>query len=388
MEKHDNLYIKKQNKKWVLDIIKSSGPVSRADISKRTNMSPTSISRIVQELEHDGFVKETDLISSGVGRKANLLDICDDAFYTIGVDLTEKSIKVGILNFNDQLAYIKKVAKPPDEDYKVTLKNMSLLIDKCIDEYGITKEKVAGIAVGMPGYINYESGYVTLSTQLGWHDIPAAKMLADMTGLKVIVDNDLKMKAMAEYMYGAAKNSRSSVLIGIGSGIGSAIIMNGEFYRGENNFAGEIAHTVVDINGSLCKCGKFGCLTTVVTKSSILEQARKVKQVDSLHELIEFYNNEETWAVNIIDRVTTYIVSTITNIFYLYNPEILLLSGSLLENFKELRDLIEEKSNMYLTEPYKSEAKIVFSQLGDTGIVLGAALQASARHFPNFVEQT
>ncbi len=376
MEKHDNLYIKKQNKRWVLDIIKNSGPVSRADVSKMTNMSPTSISRIVHELETNGFVKETDLISSGVGRKANLLDIRENAIYTIGVDLTENDIKVGILNFVDELTYVKKVSKTPDENDKVTLNNINNLISLCLKDYGITKEQVAGVAVGLPGYVNYESGYVTLSSQLGWHDTPAVRILEEMTGLSVIVDNDLKMKAMAEYMYGAAKNSRSSVLIGIGSGIGSAIIMNGEFYRGENNFAGEIAHTIVDINGSLCNCGKFGCLATVVTEPSILEQAKKVKQISSLDELMTFYKNGDTWAINIIDRVTTYIVSTITNIFYLYNPEILMLSGTLLEKYEDIRELIEEKSKMYLTEPYKKQARIVFSQLGDSGIVMGAAIQA------------
>ncbi|MDQ0257976.1 putative NBD/HSP70 family sugar kinase [Evansella vedderi] len=376
MEKHDNVFIKKQNKKWVLDIIKNNRPISRAEVSKITDMSPTSISRIVQELEQDGFIKESDLISNGVGRKATLLDVRPDANFSIGVELTEKHFKIGILNFLDEMTFSQTFPVEDVEDYMKTLNDGSRLIKRIINEQEIPMEKIVGIAIGVPGFIDYENGVVAHSTQLKWNNVPIVEIIESATSLKAIVDNDLKMKAMAEYTAGAAKSSKSSVLIGIGSGIGSAIIMNGEFYRGENNIAGEISHTVVDINGNLCRCGKFGCLATVLTESSILQQARKIKEVSSLKQLLDYYNSGETWAINIIDRVTTYIVTTITNILYIYNPEVLVLSGFILEDFPEIQALIKKKYKLYLTEPFKTHSRIVFAELKDHGIVKGAGIQA------------
>ncbi|MBM7573453.1 ROK family transcriptional regulator [Aquibacillus albus] len=376
MEKHDNFFIKKQNKKWVLDIIKNKGPISRADVSKITNMSPTSISRIVQELDYEGFVKETDLISSGVGRKANLLNICDDAIYTIGVDLTEKSIKIVIINYFDEIMYSKTIPKDKDEYFMKTLQNISDLIDNALRYKNISKLKVVGVGISLPGFVDYESGLVSLSIQLGWEDVPVAKIMQDYLGIPILVDNDLKMKAMAEFLRGSATNSSSLVLLGIASGIGTSIITNGEFYRGENNIAGEISHTIVEINGDLCKCGKFGCLATVVTEGAILRQANKVKEVSNIKEIIDYYYDGETWAINIIERVTTYIATTISNIFYLYNPKVLVLSGFILEDFELIQQLIEKKYKMYLSEPFKSQAKIVYTQLGESGNSFGAAVQA------------
>lgn len=376
MEKHDNLYMKIQNKKWVLELIKKNAPISRADIAKRTNMSPTSISRIVNELETEGYVVETNHHSSGVGRKATFLNVSKDAIFTIGIDLTEQEIKIGIITFTDEVLAAKTIPNTYQTDSSMTLQAISIEVKQILKEHEIMIEKVIGIGIGMPGYIDFEKGIVTLSSQLGWRNVHVSQELEQLIGVRVLVDNDLRMKAMAEYLYGSAKSSSSSVLIGISSGVGSAIIMNGDYYRGQNNLSGEISHTVVDINGELCSCGKYGCLVSIVSEEAILRQARKVTNIKTLDEIQEAFKHGETWAINLLDRVTTYIAITVSNIFYLYNPAILVLSGKVLEKYDVIQTLVEEKYSKFIAEPYKTQSKLSYATMGENSIILGAAIQA------------
>ncbi|CAH2714093.1 N-acetylglucosamine repressor [Neobacillus rhizosphaerae] len=376
MEKQDQLLMKKQNKNLVLEIIRNQSPISRMEIAKVIGMSPTSITRIVNELHIQGYVRETELVTSGVGRKAALLDVCDDVLYTIGIELDKLIIKIGIVNYVGEIVAWKSVEREAFEDYNETLDKVNLNLKVLIDINRIPTEKIIGIAVGLPGLIDYKKGVVMVSDQLKWKNVNLADDLKQLTQFDVIVDNELKMKIVAENFKGMTKDSRNAVLVGIGSGIGSAIILNGEIYRGETNNAGEIGHTVIDPTGNVCHCGKVGCLATYISEGAILTDSRKVKEIGSIDDVFDSYRNGESWAINILDRTSTYIALAISNILCLYNPEVIILSGNTIEKLPEIKEAIEQKCELYIWEPIKESVKIVYSQLSDRGVVLGAAIQA------------
>ncbi|MCH1625210.1 ROK family transcriptional regulator [Ferdinandcohnia quinoae] len=376
MEKQDQLLMKKQNKNLVLDIIKNKSPISRMEISKITGMSPTSITRIVHELHEQGFVRETELVTSGVGRKATLLDVYDDVLYTIGVEIDRLIVKVGIVNYIGEIISFESMTRDVTENYSDTLEKLNNCIKELMTEKDIRTEKILGIAVGLPGFIDYKNGIVKVSDQLGWKNANLANDLKKHTGFEVIVDNELKMKIVAENFMGMAKDSLNAVLVGIGSGIGSALILNGEIYRGESNNAGEIGHTVIDPTGNVCSCGKIGCLATYISEAAILADSRKVKDVQSIDDVFDSYRNGESWAINILDRTSTYIALAISNILCLYNPEVIILSGNTIKKFPEIKEAIEKKCDLYIWEPLKEKVKIVYSMFTDRGVVLGAAIQA------------
>lgn len=376
MEKHDQLLMKRQNKNLVLDILKNKSPISRIDIAKITGMSPTSITRIVNELQLQGYVRETEAVASGVGRKATLLDVCGDVLYTIGVEIDKSVLKVGIVNFVGEMVTLHKTKRNDSESYKETLQIINTSIKRIMDENKISAKKIIGLAVGLPGYIDYKNGIVKISDQLKWKDVSLSEDLKKLTSFNVIVDNELKMKIVAESFTGKAKDSQNSILIGIGSGIGSSIMLNGEIYRGETNNAGEIGHTVIDPTGNVCNCGKIGCLATYISEGAILADSRKVKEISNIDEVFQSYRNHEAWAVNILDRASTYIALAISNILCLYNPEVIILSGNTVEKLPEIKDSIEQKCERYIWEPLKQSVRIVYSELSDHGVVLGAAIQA------------
>lgn len=376
MEKQDQILMKQQNKSLVLELIKSQSPISRSELAKITKMSPTSISRIVNELCQQGFVKETELVTSGVGRKATLLEVCGDVLYTIGIELDKSVIKIGLVNFIGEIVCLETHNRNPEEDYQDMLENIFRYIKQIINENTIAMEKVIGVAVGLPGSIDHKNGIVRLSDQLCLENVPFAQDLKRITSLEVIIDNELKMKAVAENTLGKAKDSQNSILVGIGSGIGAAIILNGEVYRGKANNAGEIGHTVVNPNGNVCKCGKIGCLATYISEGAILADCQKVKNVSSFDDCILAFKNKESWAINILDRTLTHIALVISDMACFYNPEVIILSGDFIDKIPEVNHYIEEKCQRYMWEPIKDTLRIEYSLLGEQGVVLGGAIQA------------
>ncbi|KML46737.1 ROK family transcriptional regulator [Cytobacillus firmus] len=376
MEKQDQLLMKRQNKNLVLDILKTKSPISRIDIAKITGMSPTSITRIVNELQLQGYLRETEAVASGVGRKATLLEVRGDVLYTVGIEIDKSMLKVGIVNYIGEMVSLHKSKRDESESYMDTLHKMNRIIQKIMDENEIPAAKIVGLAVGLPGYIDYKNGIVKVSDQLKWKDANLAEDLQKLTSFNVIVDNELKMKIVAESFTGKAMNSQNSILIGIGSGIGSSIMLNGDIYRGETNNAGEIGHTVIDPTGNVCNCGKIGCLATYISEGAILLDSRKVKDVSSIEDVFQSYRDREPWALNIMDRASTYIALAISNLLCLYNPEVIILSGNTIEKLPEMKEAIEQKCELYIWEPLKQSVRIVYSELSDNGVVLGAAIQA------------
>ncbi|MGA5692738.1 ROK family transcriptional regulator [Cytobacillus pseudoceanisediminis] len=376
MEKHDQLLMKRQNKNLVLDILKTKSPISRIDIAKMTGMSPTSITRIVTELQLQGYLRETEAVASGVGRKATLLEVRGDVLYTVGIEIDKSLLKVGIVNYIGEMVSLHKSKRNESESYMETLHKINAVIRKIMEDKEIPANKIMGLAVGLPGYIDYKNGIVKISDQLKWKNASLAEDLQKLTSFNVIVDNELKMKIVAESFTGKAKNSQNSILIGIGSGIGSSIMLNGDIYRGETNNAGEIGHTVIDPTGNVCNCGKIGCLATYISEGAILADSRKVKDISSIEDVFQSYRDREPWALNIMDRASTYIALAISNLLCLYNPEVIILSGNTIEKLPEMKQAIEQKCELYIWEPLKQSVRIVYSELSENGVVLGAAIQA------------
>lgn len=133
---------------------------------------------------------------------------------------------------------------------------------------------------------------------------------------------------------------------------------------------------MIDPTGNVCNCGKIGCLATYISEGAILADSRKVKDISSIEDVFQSYRDREPWALNIMDRASTYIALAISNLLCLYNPEVIILSGNTIEKLPEMKEVIEQKCELYIWEPLKQTVRIVYSELSDYGVVLGSAIQA------------
>ena len=358
----------------ILNVIRNKRPISRADIAKITGMSPTSVGRIVSELEEIGLIKETELFSNGVGRKAMLLDIDAKSVLNVGVYLNRDITRIGIVDFDgniikdETIKYSTSGIAP-----EVVIDNLADYIEKIINESNVDIKKINGIGIGIPGIIDFKLGKVVFSAQLGWRDIDVASRITKKLNIRTTIDNTVKLKALAESSQKAFEDSHRIVLMSFGSGVGSALVIDGEIFRGNKNIAGEIGHTTVEPNGMLCECGRRGCLQTYIADSALIQEARKVSDVSSVRDIFDAANRKEDWAINILDMTATYISIAINNVLCMYNPDTVILGGRLIESNPEIIDLINEKCEKYIWDPFKGTFKLVYSKLKNDAVIIGAA---------------
>lgn len=376
-EKHDQEYMKRQNRTLVLNIIKNKRPISRADIAKITRMSPTSVGRIVGELIELGLIKETGQSSNaqdsnGPGRKSTQLDLDPNSVFTIGLYLDQDVMEIGVVDFEGRVTYQESIeydSKLPQDVVALIVKT----VGRVIAANRIEVSKIIGLGVVMPGIIDFKRGVVIFSAQLGWSNVAIVRLLQEKLNIRTAVDNEVKLRALAESLYGAARNSQTAIFLSLGSGVGSALIVGGEIYRGETNFAGEIGHTTVDPYGILCDCGRRGCLQTYIASGALIQEANKVRKVGSFKEIIAAAQDRENWAVSILERASVYAAIAINNAICMYSPDTVVLSGRLVEKYPVMAKLIEEKCEQYIWEHFKGTFQIKYSALGGNAEILGAA---------------
>ncbi|MFF2154516.1 ROK family protein [Paenibacillus chitinolyticus] len=375
MKKHDQDFMKRQNRLTVFEIIKHQQPISRASIAKQTGMSPTTVSRIVAELTEEGYLLESEQVSAGLGRKSTLLEMVDAAVLSVGVELDRHQVNIGIVDLQGNVVAMSQYPRSVEESPEVTLERVGTEIDQLTKSNEIDCERIIGVGVGLPGIIDNDTGEVMFSVQLGWRNVRLAERLKEITGYDVAVDNELKAKALAEHMKGAAIGSQRTVLLGFGNGVGSAFIMDGEIYRGRTNSAGEIGHTTIDPNGMLCDCGKAGCLQTYINIKSLLSEANKIRPVRSIEDLFEAKKAGERWALHLIERALMYMAITINNVVCMYNPDSVILSGELTDKFPEILDeVVDLCYSKYVWEPLRGAFRILKSELHEQGVVIGSGL--------------
>ncbi|PYI55684.1 ROK family transcriptional regulator [Paenibacillus flagellatus] len=377
MKKHDQDFMKRQNRLTVFEIIKSQQPISRAAIAKQTGMSPTTVSRIVAELTEEGYLLETEQVSAGLGRKSTLLAMVDAAVLSVGVELDRHRIHIGIVDIQGNVVAKTDYARATDESVNATLERIGAEIDRLTKSNEIDCGRLIGIGVGLPGIVDNEKGVVVFSVQLGWKNVALAEKLKAITGYEVAIDNELKVKALAEHLKGAAIGSSRTAMLGFGNGVGSALIVDGEIDRGKTNSAGEIGHTTIDPNGMMCDCGKAGCLQTYINIHSLLSEANKIRPVRTIEELFEARRAGERWAVYLVDRALMYMAITINNVVCMHNPDTVIMSGELTDKFPEIYEEVAELCiKRFVWEPLRGTFAIRPSELSGQGVVIGSGLMS------------
>ncbi len=220
------------------------------------------------------------------------------------------------------------------------------------------------------------------SAQLGWKNVKLQSIMEEVSGINCVIDNDIKSAAYAEYNKGAAKNSKISVLLYFGTGLGSAVIIDGNVLRGVTNSAGELGHITQDISGILCTCGKIGCMQTNIAKKFILEEAGKFSDVKTVGELLDVSRAGEKWAERIVNRFVTYAALAVDTAVCAYNPDTVIFCGDLINDTPELYDEIcKVYYNNYICEYLRDTFEIKQSTFEGNASIVGIGMLAAEKFF-------
>ena len=308
----------------------------------------------------------------------------------IGIDIGGTSIKGAAVDSNGKVYTKFNIPFIKGEPGEKTIKKLALRIREYIDEQDLLMD-VVGIGIGCPGTIDVDNGVVSYANNLGWEDLPVAKIMKRYLPYPVRLINDANAASFGEAKFGAGKEFQNIVMLTLGTGIGGGIIVHGKLYEGNEGKAGELGHMVICMDGEQCTCGRKGCFEAYASATALIRDAKRVmaENRDTLMwEICPNINNigartpfeaaqqGDQVAMELIDRYVKYLGEGILNYCNIFRPNIVVLSGGIANAGKYLFD----KVNVYIKEReygYKRTpaVEVVPSKLGyDSGIVGAAAL--------------
>ncbi len=258
------------NEGIVLRGIYDLGPISRAEIARRTHLTRTSVSEIVTGLIDDGLVEEVGRGPSIGGKAPILVQVVAGARLVLALDLGEQAFVGALVDLRGTVHHRR--AEPVEgRDGAAALAALRRLVDELVE--AAPAGRLLGIGVGTPGLIDTDGGTIRWAVNLDWQDLELGRILHDQTGLPTMIANDSRAAAMGEHLFDLERRSPNLVAIKIGHGVGAGIVLGGELFQGDGFGAGEIGHITVVDDGAECRCGRFGCLETVASSRAILDRA-------------------------------------------------------------------------------------------------------------------
>lgn len=388
MQRGSFQWMKSLNKSIILNKIRTSGSISRADIAKETSLTPPTVGSIVKELIEQGIVKEsTQGISQG-GRKPTMLVINNEEFFVIGMDAGPKTVDFLFTNLAGEKKSEFSIELEKELSNQAFLSVLIEGVEQMLQAVSQPKEKIIGIGVAMHGVVNVENGIGKYAPNLHLENIPIKQVLEDRFDLTVKVENDARAMALGESWFGGWEPTRSMVTVNIGRGIGAGIVLDGTLLHGEYDIAGEIGHMTLDLHGRLCECGSTGCFQTFASGPSIEQRVKEALVNGEKSRILELVDRNldkitgeavykaasdgDVFALEIWNEVGTYIGVGLTNLIHLVNPSRIVLGGGVANAKPFITDAIHTAiSERGLTNEVK-QTKVEFSKLGKDAAALGA----------------
>lgn len=308
----------------------------------------------------------------------------------LGIDIGGTNIACGIVNENCEIIARSKVKTNSPRPYAEILEDIIRGAELACREAGIAPSELDYIGLGCPGTCNQETGAVEYSNNLGFDNVPLRTDVEKRLGVKTYLGNDADAAAFGEYCAGAAKGAKNAVVITLGTGVGSGIIIDGKIYSGSNFAGGEIGHTVISVDGRQCTCGRKGCFEAyssatglVTTTKEYAEKfpeslmAKMIKQegrVSARTSYAAMKQGDEAGRL-VTDEYVKYLAIGITNVINVFQPDILCIGGGVCNEgdtlLLPLRKLVAEQ--VYSKNSAKNTAIVICSLGNDAGII-GAAM--------------
>lgn len=367
--------VKNLNKVEVLQQVILHGQISRADISKQTQLSRPCVSALVDEMIREGLLCEVGMGDSKGGRKPILLEYNYQAYAIAGAVFDGSTLEMAIADLKGEFLaqHSKRLAQPANGE--AVIEDWAAGLDRLLAQSGISRDRVLGMGVGVQGVTQRNSGTVSFSPSTGWMGLPIQQTLQARLGLPVIIDNDVNMMTLGEYVRGAGVGHTHVVCMYVGSGIGSGIILDGQFYRGSREAAGEIGFMMIGPVHNRTRRAA-GVFETHYSVPGIQAQAQAKGLLSDLQEgssvikeLIRQAGEGNADAQRLLHDVYRHWAYGIANIASVLNPELLILSGEMVhvdeEGVKRIHDWLTE----WVPEVPRLEKAILGEQAGLIGAV-------------------
>ncbi|MBO5060840.1 MAG: ROK family protein [Clostridia bacterium] len=310
--------------------------------------------------------------------------------YYIGIDLGGTNIAVGLVDENGKILADISVPTKAERDWREIVKDMAEVSKKVVQKAEVSIDDVKGVGIGCPGSIDNAKGICTYSNNLKMENAEIAEEFKKYLDLPVNLENDANAAALGEYEING-KGAESFVFITLGTGVGGGVIIDGKIFRGFNGVGAELGHTVIAADGEPCTCGRLGCWEAYASVTALIRQTKAAMEQNPesmMHELakaegrvsgrtaFDAAKKGDAAANAVVSKYFEYIGEGITNMVNIFQPEKIVIGGSISKEGDYLLKPVIEYVRKYDYNRYMKKAEIEIATLfGDAGII-GAALSA------------
>ncbi len=313
--------------------------------------------------------------------------------YYLGIDLGGTNIAIGLVDESFNIVLKDKVPTGASRPVSDIMDDMATLCSSIVERAGITFEDVEYAGIAAPGSINPELGVVCYANNIKMTNYPIAEELKKRIPLKkVLLENDANAAALAEAKAGAGKGCSDLVMVTLGTGVGGGIVIGGKLYSGFNYCGAELGHTVIEMGGRPCTCGRLGCFEAYSSATGLINMTKEkmIEDVDSLMwELVsdnlenvtgrtafEAAKQGDKAAKEVVDMYVKYLACGLTNMVNIFQPQVLCIGGGVCGEgdylLKPLIKTIRRCEYGAATQTNFSEIKI--AELGNDAGIIGAAV--------------
>lgn len=314
--------------------------------------------------------------------------------YYVGIDLGGTNIVAGVVDEDYNIvakASTKTNCPRPEKEIADDMAKMAL---QAVKNANLTIDDIEWIGIGTPGIANSSTGVIERANNLGFFNTPMVKYISESIDKPVFIENDANAAAYGEYVAGAAKGAKNAVCITLGTGVGGGIIVDGKIYAGSNFAGAEIGHTVIQVDGAQCSCGRKGCFeayssaTGLIRMSkeamaqfpeSIMNKMAEEKGKVTARTSFDAMRAGDKAAKDVVDTYIKYLAAGITNTINIFQPDVLCIGGGVCNEGDPLllpvKALVEKEDFANKSE---KRTEIVIAKLGNDAGIIGAAFLGRA----------
>ncbi len=312
--------------------------------------------------------------------------------YMIGIDLGGTKIAAGVVDRTGKIISRYTVPTNPRRNYTEIISDMAFAAKKACEIAGMPVDKMEGIGIGSPGTVDSANGIVIYTNNINFDNTPIRSEMQKHIDLPVYVSNDANCAALGETAdTGAAKGYKNVILITLGTGLGGGIIIDGKIYEGEYGAGAELGHTVINVDGPECTCGRKGCWECYSSATGIIRMTAEALQKSKNTLMWETVGHDMTrisgrtafeasrkgdpLALKVVYDYIRYLAEGITNMMNIFRPEVFLIGGGMSNEgdylFNPLREYV---FNSIYAGPRVPMPRIIKAELGNDAGIIGAAM--------------
>ena len=308
----------------------------------------------------------------------------------IGIDVGGMSIKAGLVDEEGNILFKHSCPTGVERGYVAVIRDIAQLGLATVEKGGHSMDEVKAIGIGIPGIMDQRTGIIPFCTNLAWHDVPIIEEMKQYTDLPVYVDNDATVAGLAESVKGVSADTKNSVFITLGTGVGGGVVLNGRVFSGAHGVATEIGHMVTVAGGLPCTCGKRGCWERYASATALIRAGRVLcaekpncplmKHVDNdirtitAKDVIDLAMDGDEDCVKIFDDYVYHLVVGLTNLINVYDPEIIVLGGGVSHCGDFLLNAVRALLPKYVFFKSMPYARVELARLTNDAGIIGAAM--------------